>query len=313
MTSTISLAGVTKRYAGAAAVDQLTLEIPAGSVFALLGDNGAGKSTTIRVLTGMVPPDAGRATILGLDCWRDAVALRQRVGYVPEKPRFYDWMTVGETGWFVAGFYPPGFHERYLKIIGGFRLTSDKRLSHLTKGGYAKVGLALALAHEPDVLILDEPTSGLDLFTRRDFLRSMVDLAGEGRTILLSSHQIAEVERVASHVGFIAGGQLLLGGTLDEVRERVVSYRVVTDTPLTSVPPGLGEPLHVTTAGKETHLVVRDPRPGLADALRSSPGVTAVDRLPLSLEEIYAAVLGRADSAERPADRTDPVAEEVRS
>src|SRR5439155_13295071 len=118
---------------------------------------------------------------------------------------------------------------RYRDLIDNFRLDLSAKLKNLSKGGYAKVGLALALAVDPEVLILDEPTSGLDLLTRREFLNSMVDLAGEGRTILISSHQIAEVERVASHVAFMAGGRVLLSGSQDEVKERLLRLRLRCD------------------------------------------------------------------------------------
>src|SRR5439155_14284921 len=113
-----------------------------------------------------------------------------------------------------------------LALVDRFRLERSAKLRNLSKGGYAKVGLALALAPDPEVLILDEPTSGLDLFIRREFLSSMVELAGEGRTILISSHGIAEVERVASHVAFLAHGRLLLTAALDELRQRLVRFRL---------------------------------------------------------------------------------------
>ena len=109
MNPVIATQGLTKRFGGKVVVDRLDLTVPAGSVFALLGDNGAGKSTTIRMLTGLLPPDAGRAEVLGKDCWAAAPVLRRRVGYVPEKPRFYDWMTVREIGWFSSGFHGPGY------------------------------------------------------------------------------------------------------------------------------------------------------------------------------------------------------------
>src|SRR6185437_539700 len=128
----------------------------------------AGKSTTIRILNGLTPPDTGWARVLGHDAWRDAALLRQRVGYVPERPKFYDWMTVRQIGWFASGFQRRGYLDRYLDLTEQF--------------------------------LLDEPTSGLDLLVRREFLASMVRLAGQGKTILICSHQVAEVERVASHV-----------------------------------------------------------------------------------------------------------------
>src|SRR5262249_14404623 len=171
------------------------------------------------------PADGGRAEILGQDCWANSVALRHKVGYVPERPRFYDWMTVDELGWFVGGFHAQGFQMRYRDLINDFRLDLTAKLKNLSKGGYAKVGLAIALAVNPEVLILDEPTSGLDLLTRREFLTSMVDMAGDGRTIFICSHQIAEVERIASHVAIMADGKLLLAEPLEDLKRRFVKLK----------------------------------------------------------------------------------------
>src|SRR5437764_10103849 len=117
MKPVIEVHGLTKHFGRKTAVDGLSLAVPRGAIFALLGANGAGKTTTLRMLTGLLRPDTGRALILGRNCWADAVELRQLVGYVPERPRFYGWMTVNEIGWFSAGFHAPGFLERYRKRI----------------------------------------------------------------------------------------------------------------------------------------------------------------------------------------------------
>jgi ABC-2 type transport system ATP-binding protein len=290
MDAVIDIAKLTKLFGPRRAVDRLSLQIPEGAIFALLGENGAGKTTTIRMLTGLLKPDAGWATILGRDCWEDAVRLRRRVGYVPERPRFYDWMTVGEIGWFTAGFHPRGFLPRYRHLTDGFELDPRARLQHLSKGQYAKVGLALALAADPRVLVLDEPTSGLDLLVRREFLSSMVELAGEGRTILISSHQVAEVERVASHVAFMAHGKLLLTATLDELRERLVRLRLRCE----GLPPdllGVGHLLQRNGTAREAEVVLLDPDREALAALRATPGVREVQETSLSLEEAYCALL----------------------
>src|SRR5438874_2299860 len=140
---------VAKGFGGKVVVHRLDLAVPKGAIYALLGDNGAGKSTTIRMLTGLLQPDAGRARILGEDCWSKAIGLRHRVGYVPEKPRFYDWMTVGELGDFAAAFHRAGYRDRYRSLIEKYRLGRSTKLKTLSKGGYARVGLALALACDP--------------------------------------------------------------------------------------------------------------------------------------------------------------------
>jgi ABC-2 type transport system ATP-binding protein len=306
MDTVIVTHGLTKHLGGRRVVDRLDLAVPRGAIYALLGDNGAGKSTTIRMLTGTLPADAGRATVLGADCWVDSIDLRHRVGYVPEKPRYYDWMSVAELGGFVAGFHRPGFRDRYLDLINRFRLERDVKLKSLSKGGYARVGLALALASEPEVLILDEPTSGLDLFTRREFLDSMVELAAEGRTILISSHAIAELERVASHAAFLAEGKLLLAGSLDELRRRLVKVRVRHDG---SIGPasGLGSVIDVESSGREWEAVLFDGDRGAIEGLRARPGVLSLVEVPLTLEQTYVALLARKHRGSRQRHVDEPV------
>lgn len=302
MSGVIVTEGLCKSFRGKRVVDRLSLTVPRGAIYALLGDNGAGKSTTIKMLTGLLQSDAGRATVLGEDCWAAAAGLRHRVGYVPEKPKLYDWMTVGAVGWFAAGFHRPGYLPRYHQLTARFRLALEAKLKTLSKGGYAKVGLALAMASDPEVLILDEPTSGLDLFTRREFLASMVDLAGEGRTILISSHGVAEIERVASHAAFIAGGQLLLAGTLDDLRGRMVRVRLRCAGP----PPdaaNYGTVLDRTVTGAHWQAILQNPDRVALDGLAHRDGVYDYEEAPLNLEEMYTALFGRfhdAPAAEEP-------------
>jgi len=287
---------LTKRFRDKTAVDRLSLTVPKGAIFALLGDNGAGKTTTIRMLTGLLPADAGKATVLGRDSWNDAARLRRQIGYVPERPRFYDWMTVAEIGWFTAGFHGPDFRTRFQDLAAKFQLDLSARLRSLSKGQYAKVGLALALAPDPEVLILDEPTSGLDLLVRREFLARMVGLAGEGRTILISSHQVAEVERVASHVAFLARGRLLLTATVDELRQRIVRLRLRYETQPPDPAP-LGTVLQRNGSGRLWQAVIQDPNRNAVEMLRTATGIHDFEEAPLALEEVYCALLERKEAA----------------
>lgn len=292
MKAAIELHKVSKTYPGKVALDKLSLSIPAGSIFALLGDNGAGKSTTIRILNGLTPPDAGVARILGRDAWDDASELRQRIGYVPERPKFYDWMTVQQIGWFTSGFQRAGFLDRYLNLVKQFLLEPDAKLSVLSKGQYAKVGLALALAIDPEVLILDEPTSGLDLLVRREFLASMVRLAGEGRTILICSHQVAEIERIASHVAFLHAGRVLLTAPLEDLRDLLVRVRMRCEG---AQPNGtsLGTVLQQQRVGGKWQMILREPDRAALDRLRVTAGIHDYEEAPLALEEIYCALFAR--------------------
>ena len=288
------------RYRGKPAVNGLTLRVPKGSVFALLGDNGAGKSTTMKVLAGLVPPSGGTAEILGFNCWSRAYDLRHRVGFVPEKPKFYDWMTVANVGWFTSAFHRPGFLEHYEDWVGKLGLDRTKKLKELSKGGYARVGLALALAADPQVLLLDEPTSGLDLLTRREFLASLVELAAEGRTILISSHSISELERFTSHAAFVKDGRVMLTATLDDLRLqfRRISFRASTTViDLASI----GKVLQTQRIGKYVQHLVQDPDAEELAVLRDNPLVSDFEETPVSLEDIYAALMARPDERRVPA------------
>ncbi len=283
------------RYRGKSALDGLHLRVPRGSVYAFLGDNGAGKTTTMKILTGQSPPDTGRATILGLDCWAKATQLRYRVGYMPERPRFYDWMSVSDIGWFAAAFHKPGFLERYREWAGKLGLDSAKRLKDLSKGGYARVGLALALAPDPEVLLLDEPTSGLDLLTRREFLTSLADLATNGRTVFITSHSIAELERACTHVGLIRDGQMILSAPLEEVRKKVRRFSLrFTDSP--PDPTGLGTILERYGTGHYWQVLVKDPNPDAVAALRKRTDVSDFEDVSVSLEEVYAGLMAKSAS-----------------
>jgi len=179
---------------------------------------------------------------------------------------------------------------RYQQLTARFQLEPKAKLQSLSKGQYAKVALSLALAPDPDVLILDEPTSGLDLLVRREFLRSMVDLAGEGRTILISSHQIAEVERVASHVAFLHQSRLLLAATMDELRQRVVRLRLRYDRHAPDAD-RLGTVLQRNGAGKQWQAVILDPVREAVDELQVADGIFDFEEAPLDLEEVYCALL----------------------
>jgi ABC-2 type transport system ATP-binding protein len=293
----IEIDRVVVRYRGKTALDGLNLHIPRGAVYAFLGDNGAGKTTTMKILTGLVPPDTGRAAILGLDCWGRATELRHRVGYMPERPRFYDWMNVADIGWFTAAFHKPGFLPRYREWSERLGLDPGKRLKDLSKGGYARVGLALALAPDPEVLLLDEPTSGLDLLTRREFLGSLADLAATGRTVFITSHSIAELERACTHVGLLRDGKMIMNATLEEVRKKVrrVSLRFA-DTP--PEPTGLGVVLEQKVTGRFWQVLLQDPDPAAVAALRQRADLSDLEDVSVSLEEVYAGLMARPVPAE---------------
>jgi ABC-2 type transport system ATP-binding protein len=288
----IAIERVVVRYRGKAALDGLDLRVPRGAVYAFLGDNGAGKTTTMKVLTGLAPANSGKASILGCDCWSRAQQLRHRVGYMPERPRFYDWMSVADTGWFASSFHRPGFLPRYREWTDRLGLDPAKKLKELSKGGYARVGLALALAPDPEVLLLDEPTSGLDLLTRREFLASLTELAATGRTVLISSHSIAELEKASTHAGMLKDGKMILSSTLDEMRKKVrrISLRFAEQPP---DPSGLGTVLERNGTGRFWQVLLQDPDAGALAALRGSSSISDFEDSAVTLEEVYAALMAK--------------------
>jgi ABC-2 type transport system ATP-binding protein len=200
---------LTKYYGGRPVVDSLDLRVPRGTVYGLLGRNGAGKSTTLKMITGMVRPDHGRVELLGEDIDALAPATRARVAYLAEGHPLYTGMTVREAVAFTTSFYPAVDRDLVDQILDHFALSPKAKIGRLSKGQRAQVSLTLAIAPDPELLILDDPTLGLDTNVRRDFLESMIQIIQRrGRTILLSSHVLGDVERVADRVGVMVDGVL---------------------------------------------------------------------------------------------------------
>ncbi len=291
MQSVISVRQLEKHFRNCDALAGVSLEVPAGVVFALLGENGAGKSTLIRSLMGFVRPDAGQAQVLGLDCQRASQEIRRRVGYVADAPALYDWMKVEEIGWFASGFYPQGFLLRYNQAIVDFEVPTGRKLKQLSKGQRAKVALALAIAHDPDLLILDEPTSGLDPAVRRQFMESMVDRAALGKTVFLSSHQISEVERVADWVAIMHRGKVRLVQPLEEMKSSI--YDVMIQLADADVEPPLpaGEVLTQSRHGRQLRMMVCQWTEADRAAISSGAGVQGIEVRRPTLEDIFMACI----------------------
>lgn len=295
----VEIAGLSKCYGSTQALDNVSLSIPPGVVFALLGENGAGKSTCLKTLLGLEKPDAGTAHVLGMDCQREGISIRSAVGYVPESPALYDWMTVKETGWFAAGFYGSNFQVEFERLAGEFELPLDRKIKKLSKGGRAKVSLALATAHQPSLLIMDEPTSGLDTLVRRKFLESMIDVTSSGRTVLLSSHQIPDVERVADIVAIVNQGKVLICQPLDELKQMMEQWVVTFESATNEFPSVAADILlHEGRHSRRQRLLVRNPSPDCLWKLRDDPAIGKVEVHTPSLEEIFVAVMkSKASSA----------------
>ncbi len=230
MTDAIRTDRLTKHYGDNRVVDCLNLRIEQGQVYGLLGRNGAGKSTVIKMLLGMVQPDSGEAELLGEPASALSSATRERIAYIAEGHPLYNWMTIDEAIRFTRSFYSRWNQTLLDQILDHFSLPRRQKLRRLSNGERAQVSLALAVAPEPELLILDDPTLGLDTVVRRDFLESLIQIIQrKGRTILFSSHILGDVERVADRIGILDRGVLRVDCPTDHFRESV--KKLVLDFP----------------------------------------------------------------------------------
>jgi len=281
-----------KTFRNLTAVDSLDLAVPRGSVYGFIGRNGAGKTTTIKMMLGLLTPTDGAATVLGLDSQRQSLDIRGRVGYVPERHDMYRWMTISELMWFIKPFYPTWDDAECQRLLKHFELDPSKRIKELSKGMVAKVGLTLALAHRPEILIIDEPTGGLDAIVRREFLESIIHLVDEGgRTVLISSHLLTDVERVADQVAVIEGGKLIAQEPLKSLKDRVRQMRLRFTT---AVPERI-ELDGLLSAKRHNHewvITVSNFQAQLPQALKQRLGADAVELVDLSLEDVFVELVG---------------------
>jgi ABC-2 type transport system ATP-binding protein len=280
----ISTSRLQKHYRKVRAVDGLDLRVPQGSIYGFLGRNGAGKTTTIRMMMGLVHPTSGSTTVLNLRWPDDQLGILQRVGYVGERKNLFDSMTGNDLVRFNRGFFPAWSDELAAKYARRLEVPMDRRFKKLSLGNRTKLCLLIALAQGAELLILDEPTSGLDPVITDQLLKVLIeDYASEGRTIFLSSHNLAEVEKIADWVGIIDGGKLLLEARLDDIRTH---YRRITATG-NALPSGRTEQVvSVIRSGAVNEYVLRQDAERFAAELRGQ-GATILDVSPLNLSEVF--------------------------
>lgn len=282
--------GLVKRFGRTVALDGLDINVPRGSVYALLGRNGVGKSTLIQLIMGMLEPTLGTLSVLGLSPMKNDVAVKQVLGYIPERMQMYDWMTVDQVLEFVAGIYKNWSREAENQLADKFRLVRSQKVGALSRGNRALLSLVIAMAHQPDLVLLDECTSGMDAIARREFERSVIDaLSGSGRTVLFAGHQIDEMERICDWVGIINKGKMLIEMPLDDLKRTIVALGITTTEPMPTELPGC-RVLSSRSSGKETQVIVRFDSP-LGSNLEAPQSIKVNEVMPLSLEEIFVAAV----------------------
>jgi ABC-2 type transport system ATP-binding protein len=286
----IEISELTKDFGRHRALDGLTLEVRRGEVYGFLGPNGAGKTTTLRILLDLLRATSGRATVLGLDSRRDAIEVHRRVAYVPGDVALWPQLTGGQAIDVLLALHGRFDPARRDKLVAAFRLDPTVRCRAYSTGNRQKVALVAALAADVEVLVLDEPTSGLDPLMEEVFRRCIVGARSEGRTVLLSSHILGEVESICDRVGIIRDGRLVETGTLDELRH-LSAYTVEADTaqiPQLEGVPGVSD--FQFTGDRDGYRVSFRVTPEAMGAVLSAlarAGVRTMTSRPPSLEELF--------------------------
>jgi ABC-2 type transport system ATP-binding protein len=286
----IALEALTVRYGRRLALDQVSLDIPEGSVYALLGRNGAGKSSLVRCLLGEQKPSSGRAMLLGRDVWRERAAILSEVGVVPEDPDAPPAMTARQLSRFCSRLYPRWDAAGVEARLKRFGVPPDSPFGKLSKGQKGQVMMALALASSPRLLVLDDPTLGLDAVARKAVFEELIgDLADRGTTVFITTHDLAGVERIADRVGILRAGKLVLDEEMEglKARFRRISYprsREAAVGRLTAL-----APVAVASRGWEVDAVV-----SRYDE-RSLPAADEPEVSALTLEEIFIALTGEQE------------------
>jgi ABC-2 type transport system ATP-binding protein len=277
-----------KTFGRVEAVCSVDLAVPAGSICGFLGRNGAGKSTTIKMLLGMVWPTSGAGRVFGKDIRdpRASLEIRSGTGFVGEDKRLYHYMTVEQIIRFTRSFYPTWRHDLERELLHQFQLPLDRRTGQLSKGMRTKLAMLLAMARGASLLILDEPTEGLDPVAVEEVLQLLVRMAAEGATIFFSSHQIAEVEQIADYVSIIEQGRILVQEPLDQLktRHRRIQLLFERDGPR----PPLSAPGIVAahTEGRTVSMLAGNNLEEILDQARALRPVS-LQVIPASLKEIF--------------------------
>ncbi len=292
----VDVKNVTVRYGKRRAVDDVTLSVAAGSVYALLGRNGAGKSSLVRCLLGQLRPAAGSVQLFGADAWRERERLMERIGIVPEDPDAPQAMRVGELARFSARVYARWQQSAFDERIRRFGIDARSRFGKLSKGQKKQVSLALALATGPELVVLDDPTMGLDVVAKNSLFGEVIaDMADRGITVLITTHDLSPVEAIADRVGILSAGRLVLDEEIETLRARFRRIRVAAQ-PMTLAAANLVA-ASLRQWGSGTEAVVSNFDELALERFRSegnvSPEVSA-----MTLEEIFIAVAGEREGVQ---------------
>jgi ABC-2 type transport system ATP-binding protein len=295
----VAVTGLSRRFGSKTVLDDVSLYVPRGGVFGLVGENGAGKTTLIKHILGLLRAEAGTVRVFGLDPVADPVRVLGSIGYLSEQPDLPGWMRVDELLRYTQAFYPRWDMAYAEELRRQFGLDSSARIRTLSKGQQAKAGLLVAQAHRPELLLLDEPSSGLDPIVRRDILEAIIrTVADEGRTVFFSSHLLEEIERVSDQIAMVHQGKIVLCGPLDEVKAQHhrITLHFANAQP---TPPVIAGALSVSGSGREWTVICNGTRNELP-AIAARLGAKIVHEHAPSLNEIFVAHAGMSESPSSP-------------
>ena len=284
--------GLIKRFEGFAALDGLSLTAPKGAVYGLVGPNGAGKSTFIRHLAGIYRQDEGELLVDGEPVFENP-SIKARIAYIPDDIFFYTQASIRDMARFAQSLYPSFDSERYEKLSELFGLDPKRPMRKLSKGQQKQAAFQIAMAQRPELLVLDEPVDGLDPVMRRQVWSVLLsDVEQYGTTVLVSSHNLRELEDVCDHVGIMNHGKMLIERSLSELQENLVKLQLAYPDGGT-LPEGL-EIVHESSTGRLRQLILRGTAAELTEKISATQPLF-LDVVPLSLEEIFIYELGGAD------------------
>ena len=293
--SVIEATQLTRVFSGnKVAVNDLSLSVPKGQVFGLLGRNGCGKTTTLKMIMGLLHSDEGSARVLGHDMLLAPFEIRQKIAYVSQKQQLHNWMTVDQLCEYVSHFYKKWDQDYAEEAINNFKLARRTAIGLMSGGEQRKVAVTLALATQPEVLILDEPAAGMDPISRRELIDSLVDLLTriEDCTIILSTHILSDLERIADIIGIMKSGHLSFCERLDVMQSSLKRIQIIFNG--ASVPehfhvPGL---LKKEVTGPVLNALIKINNDEELDFLRENPDIRLLEH-PVGLEEAFVEYLGR--------------------
>ncbi len=290
----IEVCGVCKRIEDSGILNGISFHVQKGSIFGLIGPNGAGKTSLIKTITGVWRPDKGSISINGCDILKSP-AVKETLGYVPEQSHYYDSFRVREMTVFYKLAYKNFSDKRFEEVNRILGIPLSKRVRELSKGTKAKLSLLLNLSILPEVLILDEPTSGLDPIAKRRFMEIILDDVAERKTtLLISTHNLGDVEKVCDNIAVIDKGEIRFSGTVDDMKHKVRKLQVVFSGGMPEDILKRKDILHISSMGSVYHIVTEKYSEELEKYIRKS-GATLVEEMSLSLEEIFIYSLGGGD------------------